>query len=238
MQFILRYQWKRLAYLTAFFIVLNISVIYFFSIEVSRIIRWFSLLLLILFLFHHRGHSEMPVFFILLLLLIRDGCIIQYEVPFFKTLSFSLTCIAYGWMIHLIRRKLKLSIANPVLLVFAIVMIGLNAFNLYYLSDAIWNGLDNNLQFGLFFMQGVMLILLGLAAFVYNDRYTGASPLLFLYFSFSLILCDLAGLAAYFFKWEIAYFPERIFYILSIALLVNYAIGIQKSERESVFFAT
>ena len=82
----------------------------------------------------------------------------------------------------------------------------------------------------------MLLIILGLVAFTYNDRFDGNTSLQFLYFSFCLILCDLSGLAAYFFKWKIAYYPERIFYLMSLAMFLNFAFNNQVSERESPLF--
>lgn len=153
-----------------------------------------------------------------------------------KTISFFVTNVAYFLLVALHFKNVKLVTNNPVLMVFAVALLALNAFNLYYLSDVILEGLDNRIQFVFFFTQGVFLITLGLIAFAYNDRYLGHTPLLFLYFSFCLILCDLSGLAAYFFKWEVAFIPERIFYLLSIALLVNYSINTSAIIEESNIF--
>lgn len=93
-------------------------------------------------------------FSILILFLIRDGFILQYEWAIHKTSAFILTNIAYVLLLLINARKTKFILYNPVLVVFTMAMIGLNAFNLYYLSDVIWAGLDNNLQFILFFLQG------------------------------------------------------------------------------------
>ena len=237
MEFILKNQWRRLAIVCAVLLFLNVIVIAFFDIHISRWVRWISTFILTAFLFHHRGYRDLWIFSILILFLIRDGFILQYEWAIHKTSAFILTNIAYVLLLLINARKTKFILYNPVLVVFTMAMIGLNAFNLYYLSDVIWAGLDNNLQFILFFLQGVFLIVLGLMAFIYNDRFEGKSPLLFLIFTFCLILCDLSGLAAYFYQWEVAYFPERIFYVLSLTLLVNYSLNRSTEEQESLLYS-
>jgi len=236
MDHLLRYKWLRLAYLCVALIIVNILVIYFFDINVSRVFRWVSTFIFLAFFFHHDGYTDKMAFLIMLLFLIRDGCIINYENEFFRTASFFVTNAAYFLLILLNAYKTKLISYNPIIVVFALVMIGLNGFNLYYLSDVIIAGLDNTIQFYLFFLQGMLLIILGLVAFTYNDRFDGNTSLQFLYFSFCLILCDLSGLAAYFFKWQIAYYPERIFYLMSLAMFLNFAFNNQVSERESPLF--
>lgn len=236
MKLILRYKWLRTAYFCMTLIIGNILIIYFFDIQVSRMARWLSTLLFLLFFYHHGGLRNRLIFFVFILFLLKDGLIINYEDSFHKTLAFIISNLAYVLLSLIPIKKVKIIAKNPVLIVFAIAMIGLNAFNIYYLSDVIFESLDNQLQLGLFFLQGVLLIFLGLIAFAYNDRYDGDTPLLFLYFSFCLILCDLSGLGSYFFKWEIAYFPERIFYLLSLALLVTFTITKNEERQERLIF--
>ena len=236
MEFILRYKWARLAYLTTILILINVTTIYFFDIQVSRIIRVSSTVVFLLFFIHQRGFQDKLIFTILLLFFLKDIFIVDYEISLNKTFAFLVCNVTYLLLGYINFKKVKLMTKNPMLMVFAFAMIALNAFNLYYLSDVILMGLNNSIQFALFFTQGVLLITLGLIAFAYNDRYDGNTPLLFLYFSFCLILCDLSGLASYFFEWEVAYFPERIFYLLSIALLINFSFNRSFESRESLLF--
>lgn len=236
MDFILRNQWTRLALFSALVLIVNFIVVYFFDTDVSRMARWISTFIFLIFLFRVHGKRDHWVLLILLLFLTRDGCIINYELPIYKTMAFLLTNLSYMALILLVLRKIKVKNYNPVILLFTVALVALNGFNLFYLSDVIMQGLDNVLQNMFFFMQGLFLIVLGILAFTYNDRYPGHSPLLFLYFTFTLILSDLSGLAAYFFQWEVAYFPERIFYLLSLTLLVNFSINRNRLEADRISF--
>ena len=183
---------------------LNVIVIAFFDIHISRWVRWISTFILTAFLFHHRGYRDLWIF----------QSWFFFDTRWFyppvrwaihKTSAFILTnclCITVAYQCK--KNEIHPLQSRPGS--FTMAMIGLNTFNLYYLSDVIWAGLDNNLQFILFFCRG-LLIVLGLMAFIYNDRFEGKTPF-FLIFTFCLILCDLSGLAAYFYQWEVAYFPN------------------------------
>jgi len=229
-----------LAILAAILLLLNIVTINIFELEVNRIVRIVSILIIFSYFLYHKGYFQSIIFVIFIIIAVRDILLIQYENPDYKTITFLLTILLYATLISLNIRKINLSRSTPVIVVFIVCMIAINAFNVYYLSDVIENGLDNNLQYILFFVQGAVLILLGFIGFLYNERYSGKTPLIYLYMCFSFIMADLSGLAAYYFKVDFAYFPERCFYILAVVLLANYAenlnnidsIGLKKVEKD------
>ena len=130
------------------------------------------------------------------------------------------------------KHVVKISKSTPLIILLVIILIALNVFNVYYLSDIIRAGLDTQLQYILFFVQGGILILLGFAAFMYNERFQGKTPLIYLYMVLCFVLSDCFGLAAYFYEAQAAYFPERIFYLLGIVFLVNFALNTKKQKEE------
>jgi len=224
-----------LAMLTILLLLLNVLVINTAEIEISRIMRVVSIITLLIFFIYHKGFMQSTIFIVLIIFSIRDILLIQYETAGFKTFTFFLTILAYVSIISLNIRKIRISRSTPVIFIFVLSLVGLNIFNVYYLSDVIEAGLDNNIQYFLFFVQGAVLILLGFVAFLFNERYLGKIPLLYLYAAFSFVLTDLTGLVAYYFKIDVAYFPERCFYILALSLLICHTLKLNDVKDGKIY---
>ena len=225
-------KYLKLTILAAILLVLNTLVIHYLEIDKSRILRVISVVSLFLFFLYYKTYSEKLVLIALLLFVIRDTMILDYENDLFKTISFILTIIGYSAVLLLTLKRLKVSKSTPLIILLVVVLIALNVFNVYYLSDIIKSGLDTQLQFILFFVQGGVLILLGFTGFMYNERFQGKTPLIYLYMVLCFVLSDCFGLAAYFYEAQTAYFPERIFYILAVVFLVNFALNTKKQKEE------
>ena len=215
----------QLTVLCVIFFLTNVATVYFLDVQNNRLVRIVTTLLLFIFFILKKGYTRGFLFLAFICLVTRDILVLDYEAPLNKTTTFVLTIIAYIVLAYSNIKKLKFSRSTPLILLLALALISLNAFNVYYLSDVIKQGLSNNVQYILFFAQGAIIILLGFVGFMYNDRYEGKTPLIFLYMVLCFILADLCGLAAYFFDLKIAYFPERIFYLLALTLLINYMLN-------------
>ena len=225
-------RYLKLTILAVILLIVNMLVIHYLEIDKSRVLRVISILSLFVFFLYYKTHSEKLVFFALLLFMVRDKMILDYESSLLKTISFILTIAGYISILLLTIKKLKISKSTPLIILLVIILIALNVFNVYYLSDIIRAGLDTQLQYILFFVQDGILILLGLAAFMYNERFQGKTPLIYLYMVLCFVLSDCFGLAAYFYEAQAAYFPERIFYLLGIVFLVNFALNTKKQKEE------
>ena len=174
-------KYLKLTFLAVILLVVNTLVIHYLEIDKSRILRVISVISLLVFFLYYRTQSERLILIALLLFTVRDTMILNYESSLLKTISFVLTIAGYLAILMLTIKKLKISKSTPLIILLVIVLIALNVFNVYYLSDIIKAGLDTQLQFILFFVQGGILILLGFAAFMYNERFQGKTPLIYLY---------------------------------------------------------
>lgn len=215
----------QLTVLCVILILVNITTVYNFDIQTNRLVRVVSTLLLFVFFILNKGYMRGYLFVAFICLALRDILMLGYEDSINKTFTFILTILAYGMLSYGNIKKLKFSRSTPLIILLALSLIGLNAFNVYYLSDVIKEGLDTNFQYILFFIQGGIIIALGFVGFMYNERYEGKTPLVFLYMVLCFILADLCALAAYFFNLEITYFPERILYVMALVLLANYMLN-------------
>ena len=225
-------RYLKLTILAVILLIVNMLVIHYLEIDKSRVLRVISIVSLFVFFLYYKTHSEKLVLFALLLFMVRDKMILDYESSLLKTISFILTIAGYISILLLTIKKLKISKSTPLIILLVIILIALNVFNVYYLSDIIRAGLDTQLQYILFFVQGGILRLLGFAAFMYNERFQGKTPLIYLYMVLCFVLSDCFGLAAYFYEAQAAYFPERIFYLLGIVFLVNFALNTKKQKEE------
>ncbi len=100
------------------------------------------------------------------------------------------------------------------------------------MSEVLTVKLDNNIQLVLFYSQGVVLLILAFIAYLYYDRFFGKTPLHYLFIVFCIVFSDLSGLGAYFYEIEVAFYSERLFYILALYLLVNFAFTFSSAENE------
>ena len=191
-------RYLKLTILAVILLIVNMLVIHYLEIDKSRVLRVISILSLFVFFLYYKTHSEKLVLFALLLFMVRDKMILDYESSLLKTISFILTIAGYISILLLTIKKLKISKSTPLIILLVIILIALNVFNVYYLSDIIRAGLDTQLQYILFFVQGGILILLGFAAFMYNERFQGKTPLIYLYMVLCFVLSDCFGLASLF----------------------------------------
>lgn len=213
-------------------LILNIVVITEYSLEISRMVRVLTSFAFFCFFVFHKKYWQGFVFLALILFTVRDLFIVNYEISNYKTATFIFTILAYLTLTYFALRKLKIKKFTPVIFGFALAMVGLNIFNLYYLSDPLKEGLDNEIQLVLFYVQGAVLLFLGFAAYLYYDRFFGKTPLHYLFFVICFIFSDLCGLAAYFYKIEVAFYLERSFYILALYLLVNFTFTLVSANSE------
>lgn len=206
-------------------VAINALVVALYTIEVSRIARVLSVFILFGYFLKQKGYRQPPIFIAFVAILLRDILILDYETPANKTAAFCFTIVGYLALFAGVAKKVNFGRSKPSLAAFGILLLGLNFFNVYYLSNVVAKAVDTSLQFLLFFVQAAALLLLGISGYVYNDRYSGRGPLLFLCAVFSIILADCFGLAAYFYGLEGAYLPERLLYLNALYFLVRYTLA-------------
>ncbi len=221
-----------LFFLVVILIAFNLLIISKFEIEISRMVRVLTAFAFFIFFIFFRKYWKGFIFLALILFTLRDLFIVNYEISAYKTSSFIFTILVYISLIYYGIQKLKITKFTPPIAGFIIVLVGLNLFNMYYLSEILTDKLDNGLQLVLFYLQGGILLILAFIAYLYYDRFFGKTPLHYLFFVLCFVFSDLSGLAAYFYEIEVAYYFERIFYILGLYLLVNFAFTVASAENE------
>jgi len=190
-----------------------------------EMIRWGRListfLVFLILIWKHR--SEKLLLSAILLLLLSDVLLLNYENIYINTATFLLRIAAYSTIVLVIFpeiRTLKMSIIQKV--VFAIVF-SLNIGMLYFLVDMIPEKYDYpHLNF-LFYIYGSAMITLILAAISYSNIYSDATALFFTAGALCLVFSDIMSFIAYYLEFYEFYYPDRFFYILGIISLVKFA---------------
>ncbi|RDK83251.1 hypothetical protein [Marinirhabdus gelatinilytica] len=223
-----------LLHLGILLVLLNLSVIFFFDIEISRAVRLFSSVAILLFVLFKNGFKKSLLFLGLLLLVAKDVSILFYESPLFKTISLLCTVSLYTVITLFVFRRLPVLRFSLTLVLFGLGIIVLNIFNVFYLSDIIIPSLDNDTQLILFFTQSAVMLFMALFGFLYNEAYEGKQSLNLLLCILAFIFSDLGGLAAYFLGYDPAYYAERAFYIIAVSYLAYYVVNFnQAADRVS-----
>ncbi|HBR55208.1 MAG TPA: hypothetical protein EYN07_11235 [Flavobacteriaceae bacterium] len=203
-------------------IAVNLLVIYYFEIEVSRIVRLGSCLALLSFVFAKKRFGKSFLSIALIILVVRDVAILFYEETLFKTISLFCTILVYTLLCLVIFKKLPTIRFSKTIVLVGLGIVILNIFNVYYLSDIIISSLDNEFQLMLFFTQSAVMLFMALFAFLYNESFEGNQSLHMLLCVIAFIFSDLGGLAAYFFEYTPAFYAERSFYLIATVFLVDY----------------
>lgn len=208
-------------FVTTILLLITVSLAIFkFDLEISRTVTFSATLVLFIFFLIYKGVQSRVLLITFIFLLLRDLAMLRYELEFPKTLSFAFTFFAYLGFIFYALRSINIKLFQKEMFVFVLLIVGLNIFNLYYLSDTVTSKLDNNIQETLFYVQGALILFLGLVAFLYNDAYYGRRVLMYQYVVICLVFSDLSGLLAYFFDVAVAFYPQKLTYLAGVSLMV------------------
>lgn len=205
-------------------LIINLSVIYFYDVESSRIIRLVSTILFFLFFILNKGYNKSLLLIAFALFLVSDISMLRYEELIYNRLTFITTILAYSFIAIHIFPKIKLLKNNKwVFIIFSLVLI-VNTLMLNELIHMVEFKLIDKIHEILFYVYGVAMIVMGLFAANYNFRYNSTQSTLCMYFVLGFILSDIFAVMAYYLNFEVFYFPDRIFYILGISVLVSYSV--------------
>ncbi|WP_034890027.1 hypothetical protein [Gillisia sp. Hel_I_29] len=213
----------------ALLIFINIWTLLEFSTEVSDYMRFGNMLIYFLLLLFFNEYSKKHLI-LFLLLLICDGFLIFYKIPIFNLLTFIMRIAIYLLLFSLVAKKLKgLRLEFTQVAVFGVVLV-VNIFLLLALVEMVPSEYDYDAFNTLFYIYGVASILVVAAAISYSNRYENKISLYYIAAVLGLIFSDLTYFIAFYLEFEEFYIPERIFNILAIAFLVQYAISATRRD--------
>lgn len=204
-------------------IILNLLVIYFFGIQESRWARLSSILLFFLLFLYQAPKKERFLTSAFALLILSDLVLIKYEIPIMRKITFITVILAYTNLIfHILPlvKKLKTNLFQKIMF---LGVLGINSVMLFLLVDMVETRIDDIYHSSLFYIYGVAMIGLVIAAFSFSHRYANKASFFFICAVLGFVFSDISGFIAYYLQVGEFYFPDRLFYLLGITSLVKFA---------------
>lgn len=213
-------------------ILLNILVVVTLDLQLSRVVRLFSVAAFFVFYISRRKSKNGWVYVALLFFLGQDICNQFYENAWgYKGY---MICASLAYMAIVIECLPKFDPKNisPRLIVVAILLILANTYMLYIFINELLFTLRDDFEIFLFYVKGATFIVLLLMAVFYNNKYNSTRSLRYLFFAFCLIFSDIAILFAYYYGFESFYIFSTLFFLSGIGLLVSYGLNAEIVEEE------
>ncbi|PHQ29593.1 hypothetical protein [Leeuwenhoekiella nanhaiensis] len=225
---------------TTFFIILalvlifNIGVIGLFDLETSRLTRLMSI-----FVF--------GIYYGLVNRIVNVWTVSALGLLFIRDIFFQFYEQAWGYKLYLIFGTLcyltivlerlpkfsKLKFKPGVVFVTGL-LVALNTYTLYIIMNMqmVTYTFHDSLEPVLFYVYGASMMILGVQAILYNNKYNSNRSLLYTFFAFGFIFSDIAALFAYYFEFDMFYFFDRFFFIIATGLLVQYGLNFESVKEE------
>lgn len=211
-----------LPFIAGIVLLANMFIISEYDLEMIRWGRLMSTFLVFLMLIWKR-RSEHMLITAILLLLISDILLLDYENMYSNTVTFLLRIAAYTTLVLVIFpeiKSLKMSIFQKI--VFAVVFT-MNIGMLYALVDMIPEKYDYSYLNFLFYIYGSVMITLVLAAISYSNIYSDTTSFFFTAGALCLVFSDIMSFIAYYLEFYEFYYTDRFFYIIGAISLVKFA---------------
>ncbi|MEH6405900.1 MAG: hypothetical protein V7767_01335 [Leeuwenhoekiella sp.] len=222
-----------LLYGTGILIILNLLIIGLYDLQVSRAARLFSVIIFSVYYLSVNKPKNLKISLVFIFFIIREIFFQFYETSFgFKIYLLFAFCAYLTLIIDRLPKMNSLRINRGVILV-TIVLIIANSYTLLTLMDLLSYSFRDSFEIGLFYLYGAMMIIMGVAAVHYNNKYNSTRSLHFLYFVFAFIITDIASLFAYYFGFEMFYFISRLFFLIALGLLSDYGLNKASAQEEN-----
>ncbi|TYB80317.1 hypothetical protein ES676_01210 [Bizionia saleffrena] len=210
--------------ITIVLFLMNIYVIQFYGLDVSRRACLISNLVLLCFFLAYRGFKNKKLLIAFLFLILGDILMLNFENIINKNLTLLSIIIGYSFIsLHIFLKINKIKTKKGL---FRVVAVSLTALTIMLVTiiDVVDFKLSGIIHKLLFYIYGIAIIFMLILVSIYNFRYYSLQSTLCVYFVLGLFLSDIFVLIAYYLDFEIFYFPNRIFYLLGTSMLVWYSI--------------
>lgn len=218
---------------TTLLLLVNLFVIYQFTLFENRVLRTLGTLVFLLFIIRLKPKDTilLVAFF---LFLVVDIATIFYENIIFNKLASLFKMIGYLGLIFYIFKKVKLVQLKNFLWVFSAVLIALTLYLMQLVLSVAQASFIDGVQNILFYCYGFIIILLGSFTAYYHTVSTSSASLFFLFFVFGIVLSDICGFIGYYLGFESYYFLDRIFYLFGFYFFIKH-IWVSTKEVKNSF---
>lgn len=212
----------------------NLSIIALMDLESSRFARFVTILLFLIYFLVKKKIVNFWTLSALLFFAARDIFFQFYEEPWGYKLYLIIGILCYATIV--LERMPKLSEINikPSVIVVTLLLVAANTYTLYVIMNMsmVTHTFHDSLEPLLLYAYGAAMMVLGVQAIAYNNKYNSNRSLLYTFFAFGFIFSDIAALFAYYFNFELFYYFDRFFFLGSLAMLVNYGLNFESVKEE------
>lgn len=213
-------------------VLVNLLAIAFFDFEIGRLFRLISTGILFAYMFFKKQKANAWILMVIGLLVFKDVALQFYELAWGHKFYLLLGTLAYGVLVLERLPKLANIKINPSVIVVTSVLVAANTYTLYTIMDMLSYQFTDGVEITLFYLYGALMIILGVAAITYNNKYNSNRSLLFVFLAFGFIFADIAALFAYYFDFPTFYYLDRVLYLIGVGLLVNYGLNYESAKEE------
>lgn len=213
---------------------LNIGVIYFYNLEVSRFARLITIFAFGIYYAATKKITNVWTVSAITLLFTRDLFFQFYEQGWGYKLYLIIGTLCYLTIVlERLPKFSELKFKLNVILITSL-LVALNTYTLYIIMNMqmITYTFHDAIEPILFYIYGAAMMILGVQSILYNNKYNSNRSLLYVFFAFGFIFSDIAALFAYYFEFDMFYFFDRFFFITATALLVKYGLNYESVKEE------
>ncbi|MFI8378620.1 hypothetical protein [Leeuwenhoekiella sp. NPDC079379] len=226
---------NKLVYLGGFLIICNVLSVIFLPVITTRYLRLISSVIILLYYLFLLPKHNLLFFFAIAAFIVRDYFSIYYESQTSTYLYFVFGFIAYSILVIKQARNLRLyRVQLPSLLSLVLFAIA-SFFILILLETLVKENFTSSATTYFFYSMGTSIILLLFIAIYYHYRLGNLRSLIFSFSVFSFMISDAICCFAYYMDLYNLYIAVRLFYILGLILLTNYAVNSTLRKKELSF---
>ncbi|MFI8379435.1 hypothetical protein [Leeuwenhoekiella sp. NPDC079379] len=215
-------------------ILVNLTVIAYMDLETSRLIRLITVFIFFIYYTLNRGFLNIWMLSVLAFFFVKDVFFQFYE----EAWGYKLYLIfgTLGYLTIVLERLPKLSEIKfkPGIVLITTILVAANTYTLYIIMNMVSYTFHDGVEPVLLYLYGASMMLLGVEAIAYNNKYNSTRSLIYTFFAFGFVFSDIAALFAYYFGFEIFYYFDRFLFLSALGMYVHYSLNYE-SIREEYF---
>ena len=214
--------------------IINLSLIAIYDLETSRLARLVSIIVFCIYYGVSKKVLNIWTVSVLSLLVVRDIFFQFYEQGWGYKLYLIFGTLCYLTLVLERLPRLSQLKFRPGVLVVTSLLVAANTYTLYIIMNMqmVTYTFHDSLEPILFYIYGAAMMILGVQAISYNNKFNSNRSLMYIFFAFGFIFSDIAALFAYYFEFDVFYFFDRFFFITAIALMVKYGLNYESVKEE------
>ena len=198
----------------------------------ERLPRMITLIMVVIYLFFNHNVKRRWVFYALILFIFRDVFYLEFEKAWGEEGYFITSAVVYLLLIAERVKFIQVDFGGRIeFLLFILLFVALSSI-LFVLFDITKMFLETPVEVLGFNLHGIVLIGLTLVAYIYFYSLSGRRAFFFLFAVLGFVVTDVSACLAYYGDVQPLFYLDRMAFIISVALLVEYMTNKESYEQE------